>query len=145
VRFYDLGTVLRDPSWLVHGAGSAHALEAFAFGTLSALVLLAPLAAHRFGSRSSWLLYALPLALMLLCGIILYAKTSQPYVRASSETGAVGALLARVANNVIGQAADTIARRISIGAGGYLALVAAAYLAYQGWKGFRGQEPPPRT
>jgi len=64
VHFYDLATVLRDFSWLVHRIGS-HSLEAFAFGTLSVVALLAPLVAHRLGTRISWLLYLLPMGLML--------------------------------------------------------------------------------
>jgi hypothetical protein len=135
VHFYNLATVLRDPSSLVHGTGS-HALEAFAFGTLSVAVLLAPLAAHRLGTRSAWLLYTLPLCLMVACGIILYAKTSQPYVQASPDAGALGVFVARVANNLIGAATDTIAKHISVGAGGYLSFAAALYLTLKGVQGY---------
>jgi len=132
MHFYDLGTVLRDPMWLVHGIARWHTVEAFAFGALSTAVLLTPLLTHRLGTRSSWLLYAAPLAFMLMCAGLLYLKTSGPYVAASADTGAVGAFLAQLANNVIGKAADTIAKHISIGAGGYLSFLGAAYLTFSG-------------
>ena len=136
VHFYDLGTVLRDPSWLVHGVGESHTLEALAFGTLSAAVLLAPLAAHRLDTRSSWLLFTLPLALMVSCGILLYFKTAQPYVKPIPNSGALGAFMTRVANDVIGQATNTIARHISVGMGGYLSFGAALYLTLKGVQGY---------
>jgi hypothetical protein len=128
VHFYDLATVLRDPSWLVHGIGS-HSLESFVFGTVSVTALLAPLGAHQLGTRISWLLYLLPLGLMLTCGLILYHETMQPYVSASPGAGALGAFASRFANEIIGGAADTIARHITFGAGSYVSLGAALYLA----------------
>jgi hypothetical protein len=131
-HFYDLGTVLLNPSWLIHGRAPWHTLEACAFGALSAAVLFAPLAAHRVGGRSARLLYTVPLVFMSVCGGVLYSETSGPYVIASSDTGAVGAFLARFANEVIGTVTDTIAKHISIGGGGYLALLAAVYLAFRG-------------
>jgi hypothetical protein len=136
VHFYDLGTVLRDPSWLVHGAGESHTPGALAFGTLSAAVILAPLAAHRLDTRSSRLLFALPLALMVSCGILLYFKTAQPYAKPIPNSGALGAFMTRVANDVIGQATNTIARHISVGLGGYLSFGAALYLTLKGVRGY---------
>lgn len=135
VHFYDLATVLHDPSWLVHGIGS-HSLEAFAFGALSAAVLLSPLAGHRLGTRSSWLLYLLPLGLMLSCGLILYHETTQPYVSALPNAGAVGAFVSRFANQVAGGAADTVARHISLGTGSYVSFAAALYLTLTGVRGY---------
>jgi hypothetical protein len=135
VRFYDLATVLHDPSWLVHGIGS-HSLEAFAFGTLSVAMLLAPLAAHCFGTRSSWLLYLLPLVLMVSCGLILYHEATQPYVGALPNAGAVGAFVSRFANEVVGGAADTVARHISLGTGSYVSFAAALYLTHTGVRGY---------
>lgn len=141
-HFYDLGTVLLNPGWLVHGIARWHTLQALAFGALSAAILIAPLAAHRLGTRSAGLLYLLPLAFMLLCAAVLYARTSGPYVTASPETGAVGAFLARLADQAIGKAADTIARHISISVGGYLSFLAAAYLAFKGFKGYTARDSP---
>jgi len=122
--------------------GRWHRLEALAFGALSVAVLLAPLAAHRFGTRSSWLLYTLPLLFMVLCGVILYVKTSGPYVAADPSTGAIGALVARFANDVIGRATDTIARHISIAAGGYLSILAGLYLTVTGVRQYAARAVP---
>ena len=135
VHFYDLATVLQDPSWLAHGIGS-HSLEAFAFGTLSTAMLLAPLAAHRLGTRSSWLLYLLPLGFMVSCGLILYHETMRPYVSALANAGAVGAFVSRFTNEVVGGAADTIARHISLGTGSYVSFAAALYLTVTGVQGY---------
>lgn len=131
-HFYDLGTVLLNPSWLIHGVARWHTLEAFVFGALSAAILVAPLGAHWLGARSAWLLYAAPLVFMSVCGGVLYAETSEPYVTAPASAGAVGAFLTQLANEVIGKATDTLARHISIGAGGYFSLVAAAWLSFRG-------------
>src|SRR5262249_37609092 len=103
-----------------------------AFGCLTLAVLAAPVIGHQVNSRFARLLYLLPLALMVACGVILYSKASQPYVTASSNAGAFGAFAARVANDVIGRGVDTIARHISVGVGGYLSLPAAMYLAFKG-------------
>jgi hypothetical protein len=135
MHFYDFASVLHDPTWLVHGIRPAHSIAVLAFGALSVLVLLAPLGAHRVGTRHAWLLYAAPLALMLLSGIALYVKTSQPFFAVKPGAGSLGALFAQVSNGMIGRASDTISRHITVGAGGYLAFVAAGYLT---WKGARG-------
>ncbi|HEY6922646.1 MAG TPA: hypothetical protein VI653_04195 [Steroidobacteraceae bacterium] len=131
-HFYELGTVLLDPSWLVHGVARWHGPEAFAFGTVSAAILIAPLAAHRLGTRAAWLLYAAPLVFMSVCGGVLYAETSEAYVTAPPGAGAVGAFLTQFVNGMIGKAADSLARHISIGAGGYLSLLAAVWLSFIG-------------
>jgi hypothetical protein len=72
---------------------------------------------------------------MLLSGIALYVKTSQPFFAVKPGAGSLGALFAQVSNGMIGRASDTISRHITVGAGGYLAFVAAGYLT---WKGARG-------
>ncbi len=135
MHFYDFPAVLRDPTWLVHGIRPAPGVEVLAFGSLSVLVLLAPLGAHRLNTRNAWLLYAAPLALMLLSGIALYVKTSQPFFAVSSGAGSLGAFFAQVTNGIVGRVSDTISRHITVGAGGYLAFVAAGYLT---WKAARG-------
>jgi hypothetical protein len=140
VHFYEMGTVLRDPSWLVHGMGS-HRIEAFVCGVFSGAVLLTPVYAHRVGTRAAWLLYLLPLVLMLLCGGILYSKTSQPYVTAGASSGVFGAFAAHVANEVLGRGADTIAKHISVGIGGYVSLAAALFLAFTGVKQYAAYQP----
>jgi hypothetical protein len=138
VHFYDMATVIHNPSWLILGIGGVHTLGRFAFAGLTVLVLLAPLVSHGSTIPQSRLLYLLPIALMLICGVILYRETSQPYVTGS---GAIGEFAARVANNVIGRGVDTIAKHISVGLGGYLSFAAALYLAYKGLSARPTQEP----
>ena len=136
MHFYDLGSVLHDPSSLVHGIRSAQNLEVMLFGAVSILVLLSPLAAHHLRNRSGWLLYALPLVFMLICGIALYVKTSQPYFDEGASYGTVHSFLAHMSNTVVTHVSDTLSRHISIGAGGYISLLASLYLTFLGIRGF---------
>jgi hypothetical protein len=138
-HFFDLLTVMRDPTWLLHGMGSSHPLEAIAFGLVNLAVIALPLAPYVHHTRSTWLLCAAPLALMLLCGIVLYARTSGPYVEATGSGGALGDYIARLGNSVALRAAASISRHISLGMGAYLSFIASVFLAVKGAREFRAR------
>ncbi len=77
--------------------GSSHPLESIAFGLVNIAVIALPIVPFALKTRSSWLLAAAPLTLMLLCGIELYVKTSGPYIEATGG-GALGDYIARIGN-----------------------------------------------
>src|ERR1700761_3203701 len=65
-HFFDMLTVMLNPSWLLYGMGSSHPLEAILFGLLDLAVLVLPLVPFIVKKRSAWLLSMAPLILMLL-------------------------------------------------------------------------------
>lgn len=101
VRFFDMTAIIADPSRLFFGV-DAPFHRAF-FGLICLGCLLAPLAAHLQlaphpqNKRSRWLGYAVPLALMLICGVVLPGRdmVSRHIVVAS------GAYLALLGSSVL--------------------------------------------
>jgi len=140
-HFFDMLTVMLNPAWLVYGLGSSHPLEAIAFGLLDLAVLVLPIVPFVVQKRSAWLLCLAPLALMLLCGIELYEKTSGPYFEATQRAGSWAHALVRFGNAVAEGTGNAVARHISIGLGAYLSLATSLYLAYKGLREFRLRAP----
>jgi len=107
VRFLDLSAVIADPTRLFFDIDTP--FHRIFFGLICLVCLLAPLAAHLVKKSSAWVGYLAPLALMLFCGVLLYSRAP----------------------------GDLVSRRISVGAGGYLALIGSMVLAAQGIRRFR--------
>jgi hypothetical protein len=87
--------------------------------------------------RALWLGYLAPLALMLICGALLFSRTSGEFIAAPSNVSRIGGNLIQFANDLVHHGGDLVARHVSIGVGGYLALAASLVLALQGVRGFR--------
>jgi hypothetical protein len=135
VRFYDLSAVIADPSRMFFGLqGSLHRTI---FIPLCLVCIFAPLLPHFRSMRVLWLSYVAPLALTVICAVLLYARTSGEFIAAHSNTGRVGANLIQFANGLVHHGGDLVARHVSIGVGGYLALVACVVLALRGVRRFR--------
>jgi hypothetical protein len=130
-HFYDLPAIMTDPRWLIRGVSASHNFGTVVFGSLCVLVILAPVVPRLGYPRTAWL-GLLPLALMLLCGIVLYVKSSATHIEAGDGAGKVGEYLARWANGAVSWTGDVVSRHIAIGAGGYLAFIASGWLAAQG-------------
>jgi len=112
VRFADISGVIADPTRLFFGIqGSSHRVM---FSMVCMLCLLAPLLPHMRRKRVNWLAYLAPLALMVVCGALLYSRTSGER-----------------------QGTGLVAGHVAVGFGGYLALVAALVLALRGARHFR--------
>ena len=140
-HFFDMLTVMLNPAWLLYGMGSSHPLESVAFGLLDLAVLVLTLVPFIVKKRSAWLLSVAPLALMLLCGFELYAKTAGPFFEATQRAGPIANALVRFGNSVAQGTGNAVARHISIGLGAYLALLASGFLAVQGLRAFRAAAP----
>jgi hypothetical protein len=135
VRFFDMSAVIADPSRMFFGSpGSLHRML---FIPLCVICLFAPLLPHVHRIRLLWLGYAAPLALMVTCGALLFSRTSGEFIAAPSNAGRVGGNLIQFANDLVHRGGDLVARHVSIGVGGYLALAASIVLALQGVRHLR--------
>jgi hypothetical protein len=132
VRFYDLPVVMHDPRWLLSGVKDAYPLARVTFGLVCLVVITAPLLPRLGFPRVPYLLSSAPFLLMLLCGIVLYVKSSSTQIEATDSLGRIGGYLAKWANGAANWSGDVIARHIAIGAGGYLSFLASGFLAVRG-------------
>jgi hypothetical protein len=135
VRFYDLAAVIGDPTRLFFGVDST--FQRVAFGFLCLLGLLAPLAPHVVKNRAAWLAYLAPLVLMILCGVLLYSRNSGEFFATTNDGQLVSDSLMRLANNLVRRSTVVVSRHVSVGAGGYLAMIGSVVLGIQGVLRFR--------
>ena len=138
-HFYDMWALISRPALLITGIRNDHSAKSIAFGLLCGAVAMAPLAPYFWKTKHSWLGSFAPLALMLVCGAILYAQTSSGYFQASPGTGAIGRDFVDLANEVANRVSGTIAKRVAVGGGAYVSLAASIFLAVKGWRRFRGE------
>jgi hypothetical protein len=132
VRFYDLPVVMHDPRWLLSGVRDAYLLARVTFGLVCLVVITAPLLPRLGFPHVPCLLSSAPFLLMLLCGIVLYVKSSSTQIAATDSLGRIGGYLAKWANGATNWTGDVVARHIAIGGGGYLAFGASGFLAVRG-------------
>jgi hypothetical protein len=131
-HFYDMWTVLAHPSRLLTGLSDGDRVRGVLFGVVC-LAVLAGAFVPRAGSGSRLRVACLaPLALMLICGALLYEKTSGDLLAQGSEPDGVGAHLIAFANTVAQRLSGAASRRISLGLGAYLAFAASVVLAARG-------------
>jgi hypothetical protein len=79
---------------------------------------------------------------MLICGVLLYSRTSSEFFGTPSDASGVGGDLIRFTSKFARQGTGLVARHISIGVGGYLAFVASVVLALRGLRHYRALNPP---
>jgi hypothetical protein len=135
VRFYDMWAVIADPSRMFFGLQAS--LHRTFFIPLCLVCIVAPLLPHLRSMRVLWLSYSAPLALMVICMVLLYWRTSGELIAAPGNAGRAGGNLIQFANDLVHHGGDLVARHVSIGVGGYVALVAAVVLALRGVRRFR--------
>ncbi len=138
VRFFDLGAVIADPMRLFFGVDSA--LQRIGFGLVCLLCLAAPLAPQLIPRRSAWFAYFAPLVLMVVCAVVLNARTSGEFFATPGDAKSVSGNFIHFANDLMRRGSGLVSRHVSIGAGGYLALIGSAVLAAQGLRHFRQRE-----
>jgi hypothetical protein len=135
VRFFDMSAVIADPTRLFFDLNTP--FHRTFFSLICLVCVSAPLAPHVVNRRSAWLGYLAPLALLLLCGVFLYSRTSGEFFAAPSETRSLSGSFIRFANDLVHHGSDLVSRHIAIGAGGYLALIGSVVLAIQGVRRYR--------
>jgi hypothetical protein len=146
-RFYNVLTLMHSPRSIITGAeGDRAALDAWIFGAVCMVAILAALAPLVSRRRIAWLGCLAPFALMALTGAILYHGFSQDLIADKGTFGDTGSQFIRFANSLASRVGDAITRQIHVGPGGYLALIATAFLAIKGLRGYQ-QTPhsPPGT
>jgi hypothetical protein len=139
VRFYDLPAMIADPTRMFFGGAAT--FRTFLFGTLCVVCLLLPLAVYRRHEGWIWLALFGPLGLMLVCGALLYYRTSGEFFAMPAEPASMAGNLIHFANGLVHRGSGAVARHVSIGVGGYLGFTAAVLLALLGIRGFRRQGP----
>ena len=88
----------------------------------------------------AWLSYTAPLLLMVICAALLYWRTSSDLFAAPANSSAAAGSLIKFANSLVQRGSDLVSRHVSIGVGGYLAMIACIVLALRGIRRFRN--PP---
>lgn len=143
MTFYGLMRVLHnsrgDMSWMFSGERGSAGI----YGLITVLALLAPLVPHFLRHAKACYAYFAPLAWMAVTALIGYMKVRS--AASESEQQATGGLreimseaeireMQRAAREMVGSAVDGIADAFSLGVGFYVAVAAAVYLAYVGYK-----------
>jgi hypothetical protein len=139
VRFFDISAAIADPTRIFFGVDGS--FQRILFGFICVLCLLAPLLPHWRATRWAWLGYLVPLALMVICGALLYSKTSGEFFSAPSDASTLGGSVIRFANSLVRQSTGMISKHVSVGAGGYLAFAGSLVLAAQGIRHLRRHAP----
>ncbi len=135
VRFFDMSAIIGDPARLFFGVDAP--FHRTFFGLICLACLLAPLAPHLQRKKSLWLCYEIPLALMLVCGVLLYVRTSGDFFADPGAPNSMTGSLMHFANDLVRRGSDMVSRHISVGSGAYLSLLGSAVLASQGIRRFR--------
>jgi hypothetical protein len=143
-RFYDMLAIIDNPMQLFVGIKPVHYFEVTLFTLVCAGALCAPVMPYVRNDRTSWLAYLVPLLLMVVADLWLYVRTSGDFFATPAEAGTLSSDVIHFANDLLHRGSEPIARRVTIGAGSYLAIVGGVVLAIRGIRGYRGQIPAPR-
>jgi hypothetical protein len=139
VRFFDISSAIADPTRIFFGVDGS--FQRIFFGFICLLCLLAALLPHWRTTRWAWLTYLAPLALMVICGVLLYSKTSGEFFSAPADANTLGGSVIRFANSLVRQSTGLVSKHVSIGVGGYLAFAGSLVLAAQGMRHLRRHAP----
>jgi len=147
VRFFDMSAIISDPTRLFFGVNAP--FHRILFGLICLACLVAPLAPHLQvaptphepiplkSGKSLWLCYAAPFVLMVVCGVLLYIRTSGDFFADPGDPNSMTGSLVHFANGLVRRGSDMVSRHFSVGAGAYLALLGSSVLASQGVRRFR--------
>ncbi|HXS26967.1 MAG TPA: hypothetical protein VN730_04795 [Steroidobacteraceae bacterium] len=131
-HFYDMWTVLAHPSRLLTGVADGDRLRGVLFGAVCLAVLAGAVLPQASAGGRLRVPYLAPLILMLVCGALLYEKTSGELIAQTGPPDALGAHLIAFANTVAHRLSAAATRHISLGLGAYLAFGASIVLAVRG-------------
>jgi hypothetical protein len=132
VRFFDISSAIADPTRIFFAADGSWRRAAFVL--LCLLCLLAPILPHWRAARWAWAAYLAPLALMVVCGALLYSQTSSEFLSTPQDAQSMTGSVIRLANALVHRGSGLVAKHVSIGAGGYLAFAGSLALAVRGMR-----------
>ena len=141
VRFFDMSAIIADPTRLFFGVNAP--FHRILFGLICLACLLAPLGPHLelapylHKKKALWRCYVVPLALMVVCGVLLYVRTSGDFFADPGDPNSMTGSLMHFANDLVRRGSDMVSRHIAVGSGAYLAFLGSAVLATQGVRRFR--------
>jgi hypothetical protein len=136
--FYDFLSVLNNPQnglALLEGRGAGAGF----YGFIAIVALFAPLLPHFVKSRRLWLAYCAPAAWMVLAALIGWwrIRSAMSGSMGGGGGGGFGGELQELQNSMAREFMNELWNAISIGFGAYLAIAAAAYLAFVGIRRYR--------
>jgi hypothetical protein len=136
-RFYELAALIAHPARLVTGVKDDDLPLTLPFGALCIAAIAAVLWARRSTAPHARVGFFAPLALMVACAAILYDQAAKDTFVAGPDAGEVGQALANLGNAIVRRTGAVLTEHIAVGAGAWVAAIAAAYLAYAGVRGPR--------
>jgi hypothetical protein len=139
VRFFDISAAVADPTRIFFGVDGS--FQRVFFALICFICLLAPLLPHWRRKRWAWLAYLAPLALMVICGALLYSKTSGEFFSAPTDATSLSGSVIRFANDLVHRSTGLVSKHVSVGVGGYLAFAGSLVLAAQGMRHLRRHAP----
>lgn len=133
VHFYDMADVIGHPARLFSGLeANRGGITTVLFILLCVAALMAPWALSVRRDRLARLGWFAPLALMVCVALILKTRTSGDLFAESGFVDTLGNDVRHFANHVFRGANAAVAQKVTLAAGGYLALLSSFYLAWCG-------------
>jgi hypothetical protein len=132
-HFYEVAAIIANPLRLT-GIGGSAGFITIPFALLCLTLVLAPIVPAVGSSRFAPVIRLAPLALMLVCGAILFHQTQQDTFSAGQNADRITTSVVNLANTLTRRTGQIVARRISLGAGSWLAVAGAVLLAYTGMR-----------
>lgn len=136
VRFFQMSAVLHDPSMMFFRIPPSATVLLFAMLCLACIA--APLLPRLTGRPRLALANFAPLLLLLTCAWLLYQRTAADFLPAPHTPDGVTAKVVGFANRLLNKGSTLVSHHISVGLGGYLAVLACVTLAVQGVRQLRG-------
>jgi hypothetical protein len=126
-HFYEMAAIIANPVRLEIGIGDGAGIITIPFSILCLALVIAPtFVPNRYATAARFA----PLALMLVCGGILYHIAQQDFFIAPRNASDITNSLVQLANSITGHIGDLVARHIGVGIGSWVASAGALLLAY---------------
>jgi hypothetical protein len=137
IAFYDIAVIIKTPMRLFTGVSGARGVSSVLFTLICLATLLATLTPYIWRNRFAWLACIAPLALIVLCALLLYVRTPPDLFPTQGGGDTLGNDVRHLANHLFHRATAGVARKVTVGAGVYLALIGSVYLAVRGIRRYR--------
>jgi hypothetical protein len=137
IPFYDIAVIIGAPSRIFTGVSGERGMATVLFTLLCLATLLLTLTPYVWRSPHAWLTSVAPLALIVFCALLVYARTPPDLFSTHGGGDTLGNDLRHFANHLFHRATAGMARKVTLGAGAYLAVIGSVYLAVRGVRRYR--------